>query len=104
MGIWLPRQAWNVDFHWKGNGPDSCCYIAFSASKKDIEETIEKLKATTPQGHSEFSIPAPINDEGQALAWWPSNTLNAFNVQKGTFYWSGYDSQNSRVYIYKFTQ
>ena len=104
MGIDIPKQAWNVNFYWQESGPDSYCFIAFSASPKDIDKTIAKLKATTPQEHIEFSIPTPVNDKGQALDWWPSNTLNKLNVQKGTFYWSGYDIQNSRVYIYKFTQ
>ncbi|MDD2479580.1 MAG: hypothetical protein PHS31_06780 [Victivallaceae bacterium] len=104
MGIELPQQAWDVDFLWKESGPDSYCFIAFSASPKDIDETIAKLKATASQKHIEFSIPTPVDDEGQVLDWWPSNTLNKLNVQKGTFYWSGYDIQNSRVYIYKFTQ
>ncbi|MFA7232084.1 MAG: hypothetical protein WC071_12505 [Victivallaceae bacterium] len=104
MGVELPLHAWNVDFHWQTFGPDAYCYLAFSADEKDIAETIHKLKKNATKGHENFSIPAPVDNKGRALSWWPSKLLKTMDVQKGMFYWTGYDKHNSRVYIYRFTE
>ena len=103
MGIELPKQAWDVDFHWRASR-DPDCFLAFSASKEDIAETIKKLRETTPQDKNDFSIPVPVDDSERALDWWPSNSLKNLDIQRGFFYWAGYDTHNSRVYIYRFTQ
>lgn len=103
MGIELPKQAWDVDFHWRENR-DPDCFLAFSASKEDIVATIKKLKEDTPKNDRNFSIPVPVDDQGRALDWWPANSLNMLDAQRGMFYWAGYDTHHSRIYIYRFTE
>ncbi len=101
MGIELPEQAWDINLFYQQGGPDVWYYVAFSASPKDIEETISSLLRS---GDKEYqNTPPPAEDhEGNPIAWWRDMPPDV-KVHKGTLFWIGHDEKNSRVYIFRST-
>ena len=99
FGITVPTNASNIDFY-LDNGRDYGCWLAFSASDRDIRATIrhlEKEEKYKPEVH------LPKDKIGNVLIeWWPKSTKE-FEVFYGHYCWMGYDKKKSRLYIYKFT-
>lgn len=104
MQIEIPEKAWDLCFFWKTSGPDCQCFLAFSAAREDIIKTIQHLKETTAQEYNNFTVPDPVDNTGKKLNWWTSISASDLETYRGSFYWAGYETRNSRVYIYRFTQ
>ncbi len=103
VGVELPEKAYNIDFYYT-SGIDYTCWIAFSASDNDIQETIQGLEVKSQSKEKyEPTFYLPKDKNGKTLlVWWPESTKD-FDIYYGQFCWMGYDKKNSRLYIYKFS-
>ena len=104
IGIELPEKAYNIEFYLFDGFLDYNSYLAFSASEKEIRNFIGQAPMTYDKKMGPKPTPDVIKDkQGQSLIdWWPEDTKD-FEIYYGQFRWMGYDTKNSRLYLYQYS-
>jgi len=104
IGIELPSKAYNIELYLDDGFLDYTCYLAFSATPKEIKDFIGNAqKKHTNKTMTQATPHISKNKNGQmTISWWPENT-EKFEIYYRQFCWMGYDKKNSRLYIYQYS-
>ena len=99
--IVLPKKAYDIDFYYKGFNAFTC-WLAFSAGSKEIENMIDQMQEYDENKTKPIPY-VPTDTGGRPLIdWWPKKMDN-IEVFYRQLWWIGYDKENSRVYLYKYS-